>query len=99
MVRSTVLIGFVLCLLPSAAMAGQATTQFTVGIAIGKPSKHAKTYTWGAAAVSVKKAGYRKPKRIALSGSVYWFEADRDGSTFRIAVSIASGEIVEVIPA
>ena len=99
MVRPAVLIGLALCLLPSAAAAGKASAQFKVGITIGGPERPIKTYTWGAATVTVKRAGYGNPKRIALSDGVYWFEADRGGSSFRIAVSIASGEIVEVIPA
>ena len=100
MVRRTMTIGLVLCLWPSAALAGKTSTTFSVGITIGGGTHApAKTYTWGAAAISVMEAGFKKAKPVAESGTLYWFEAERHGSTYRVAVSAASGEIVKIIPA
>jgi hypothetical protein len=102
MVRHAMFLGLALCLVPAGAMAGQASANFTVGISIGGGSgqpRAVKTYTWGAAAVSVRQAGYDNPRRVAQSDTLYWFEAQRSGSTYRIGVSISSGEIVKVIPA
>ena len=106
MVRLAAYVGLAICLLSGAAMAGQASARFKVGItigAVGNPSTGAigseRVYTWGAAAVSVKQAGFDNLQRVAKSDTLYWFEAERAGSTFRVAVSISSGEIVKVIPA
>lgn len=95
-----------LCLVPAGAMAGQSSASFTVGITIGgagkaplRQAKRAKFFTWAAAAISVTQAGYRDVKRVARSGRLYWFEATHSGSRYRIAVSIASGAIINVKPA
>jgi hypothetical protein len=86
------------------ALANQAKANFTVGIVIGKatPRKRAaprpalKTYTWNAAAVSVRIAGFRKPVRLTSGGGVYWFLAEREGRRYRIAVSVSTGAILKV---
>lgn len=82
-------------------MAGQASGNLRVGVTIGKVSsaEATRTYTWGAAAVSVKQAGYGNVERVGKSDRLYWFTGTFSGGSFRIAVSIASGEAVEVIPA
>jgi hypothetical protein len=51
------------------------------------------------AAISVKQAGFGKPRRIERSDTLYWFIARRGGGSFGVAVSIASGEVVKGIPA
>ena len=98
---SAVMIG----LLPSGAMAGQTSSSFTVGITIGGGKQQAarvlpsKTYTWGAAAISVRAAGFANPRRVEKSDTLYWFAAERGRDRFRIAVSVFSGAVVKVIPA
>jgi len=57
------------------------------------------TYTWNAAALSVKSAGFQHPRRKEKSPVFYWFEAQRHGGYFRIAVSIASGKVIKIIRA
>ncbi len=57
------------------------------------------SYTWNAAAISVKGAGFKQPRRIEKARAVYWFQAMREGANFRIAVSIASGKVVKIIRA
>jgi hypothetical protein len=92
-------------LLLSAAEAGQTSGSFQVGVTIGGPQKRTTataavptTYTWGAAAISVTQAGFEKPVRIERSDTLYWFAARRSGESYRIAVSVFTGEIVKVIP-
>lgn len=108
MFRLAMFLGIAAGLVTSHAMAGQTSAGFTVGITIGgkkvKPalqrqSAPARTYTWGAAAISLTRAGFANPRRAAASDTLYWFTAERSGGQYRIAVSIASGEIVKVIPA
>ena len=102
MARLPVAAGIILCLLQAEGLAGTAQGAFTVGIVIGKvkPPKPPKLrYTWGAAAISLTRAGYENPRRIAAAGEVYWFEARRAGARFRVAVWIATGRIAAVRPA
>ncbi len=105
MARLPVAVGIVLCLLQAEGLAAAAQGAFTVGIVIGKvkppkPPKPPKLrYTWGAAAISLTRAGYDNPCRIAAAGDVYWFEAQRAGARFRVAVWIATGRIAAVRPA
>ena len=106
MVRLAALFGVLLCLSPVNARADQGSASFTVGITIGgvgkaplRQARRAKSFTWGAAAISVTQAGYRDVKRVAKSDRFYWFEAKRSGTLYRIAVSIASGTIMKVKPA
>jgi hypothetical protein len=85
--------------------AGQASASFQVGITIGSAKIKVATrlvtrsYTWGAAAISVKLAGFAAPRRIERSDELYWFIARKGAGQYRVAVSIASGAIVKVIPA
>ena len=104
MARFAVVSGVILCLLPQAAMAGQASASFQVGIRIGKAEGRAvpltapvKSYTWGAAAISVTEAGFEPTQRMEKSAGLYWFEAKRGLANFRIAVSIRSGEVVKIV--
>jgi hypothetical protein len=87
----------------SAAEAGQASGSFQVGVTIGAPKQQQHvsdaTYTWGAAAISVKRAGFEELARIERSGTLYWFSATRDGVRYRIAVSVTNGAIVGINPA
>jgi hypothetical protein len=106
MLRRAAVSAIVFGLLISAAQAGQASGGFQVGVTIGGAQKQTNatppattTYTWGAAAISVTQAGFEKPKRIERSDTLYWFTAKRDGDSYRIAVSVTTGEIVKVIPA
>ncbi|MBI2717191.1 MAG: hypothetical protein HYX36_00275 [Rhizobiales bacterium] len=96
-------LGLLLTLLAGDAAAGQASGTLNVGIVIGASQTQApqapSTFTWGAAAISVEKAGFGNLQRVAKSGTLYWFEAERDGGRFRVGVSVSSGEIVEVNPA
>ena len=55
-------------------------------------------FTWNAAAISVKEAGFSQPRR-ANKSSLYWFYAKQRGDSFRVAVSIVSGKVIKVIPA
>ena len=100
--------GLVLALLAGSAQAGQTSAGFTAGIVIGGGGKAGRqmkqaattTYTWGAAAISVKLAGFGNLQRIEKSDTLYWFTAKKGGgNSYRVAVSISSGVIVKVIPA
>ena len=104
MVRLTLVLIALTGLCPSCALASQASTSFQVGIIIGGDKKRTtqaavpvKTYTWGAAVISVSRAGFDKPRRLKKSDMLYWFEASRGGNMFKIAVSISSGKVVKVL--
>ena len=99
--RSIVCTAIFLCLLGGAALAGQSSAGFSVGITIGAPGakkirKSPKHYTWNAAALSLSAAGYSSPVRLLMADDVYWFLAERDGRRFRVAVSKTTGTIVKV---
>ena len=105
MVRLGVVSAVVLGLSPVAASAGQTSVSFQAGIIIGGgasrsiPSAAAvKTYTWGAALISVNRAGFDNPQRVGKSDTLYWFKARRGGDSFRIAVSRFSGKVTKVVP-
>lgn len=57
------------------------------------------SYTWNAAAISVKRAGFKQARRIEQSPALYWFQAVRQDASFRIAVSVVSGRVVKIIRA
>ena len=59
----------------------------------------ANSYTWNAAAISVKSAGFSLPRRVRRSPDLYWFSAKQGSESFRIAVSILSGRVMKVIRA
>jgi hypothetical protein len=107
MVRVAMVSAVLLGLSPYAALAGQASASFQVGIVIGggegrsiqRAAASANTYTWGAALISVNRAGFDAPQRVEKSDTLYWFTAKRDGASFRIAVSISSGKVMRVLPA
>ena len=104
MFRRAVFCAALLGLTAAEAQAGKSSASFTAGIVIGghngpKFRKPVATYTWGAAAISLLRADFKSPARMSKSGTLYWFEASRGGAVFRIAVSIASGKIVKVMPA
>ena len=102
MTRLGIVAALAICLLGSASLAGTSQGSFTVGIVIGKAKPHKPPkyhYTWGAAAVSLVRAGYGDLRRIEASGEVFWFAAERTGARFRVAVEIATGRIAAVIPA
>jgi hypothetical protein len=101
MVRPALFLCVMLGIFPSLVMAQSGSATLKVGLTIGGAATSApsRTYTWGAAAVSVMKAGFDNTQRAEKSDTLYWFTAQRDGSSFRIAVSITSGVVVEVIPA
>lgn len=99
--RIAIVAGFVLAVLATPADAGQSSATFGVGIVIGGPARHAKpprTFTWGAAAVSVSRAGYTDIQRAARRDGLFWFIARKGDSQFRIAVSEATGSIEMVTP-
>ena len=50
-------------------------------------------YTWGAAEISILKAGYKKPTRIGTVNETYWFTVPVGGNPTVIGVSVNSGEI------
>jgi hypothetical protein len=89
---------------PAMALAGQASASFQVGIIIGggnhsaRPAQPTKTYTWGAAVISLNRAGFDAAQRVEKSDTLYWFTAKRDGYSFRVAVSITSGKVMRVLP-
>lgn len=93
-----------LCLMASAALSGTVQGRFAVGITLGEGDPHDKRrppgfrYTWGAAAISVSRAGYQNVRRVEASGDVYWFTGERGGSKFLVAVTIATGRIAAVLP-
>ncbi|HUR43361.1 MAG TPA: hypothetical protein VMZ01_04600 [Aestuariivirga sp.] len=106
MVRVAMVSAVLLGLSPCAALAGQASASFQVGIVIGggegrsiQRAAPVKTYTWGAAIISVNRAGFIAPRPIEKSDTLYWFTAKRDGDSFRVAVSIFSGKVIRVLPA
>lgn len=89
------------------AEAGQSSSSFRVGLTIGgarvksgrMPMKRLKSYTWNAAAISVRHAGFQGVVRVKTSSGVYWFEAEREGRRYRIAVSARNGGILRVFVA
>jgi hypothetical protein len=105
MVRLAAVSAAMLSLSPAAAVAGQAAASFQVGIIIGgdgqavRSTPASKTYTWGAAAISVNRAGFHAPEPLEKSDTLYWFTANRGGNSFRVAVSISSGKVTIVLPA
>ncbi len=106
MVRCAALLMVVCGVMASTAVGAQVSSSFQVGITIGGARQKAllappaaRTYTWGAAAVSLKLAGFEEPRRVERSDTLYWFIAKKAGGRFRVAVSITSGAIVKVIPA
>jgi hypothetical protein len=106
MLRRGLTSGLVLWLSAAAATAAQVSASFTVGVVIGGKAGHRpqriaprKTYTWGAAEISVRRAGFASPQRTGKSDLIYWFTAEKAGASYRIAVAIDSGRIVEVVPA
>jgi hypothetical protein len=86
------------------AEAGQSSARFSVGIVIGgvpdrKPpavTGRQRSYTWNAAAISVRVAGFESPVRLNRGGNVYWFLASRGGQSFRVAVSATTGKILRI---
>lgn len=96
----------VLLLAAGEAHAGHASSSFSVGIRIGPAAEGslpqaqttAITYTRGAAAISVRRAGFDAPVAAGRSKDLYWFTATRGGAHFRVAVSISSGRVVRVLP-
>jgi hypothetical protein len=100
--RLAVISAVIFHLMATVAVAGQNSGSFKVGLTIGgtaQATAPSSTYTWGAAAVSVTEAGFDNLQRATKTDTLYWFTANRDGSSYRVAVSIASGAVVEVIPA
>jgi len=105
MVRLAMVSAAILSLFPLAALAGQSSASFQAGITIGGGGSRTiqaaipvKSYTWGAALISVNRAGFGKPQRLEKSDTLYWFKAKRGGNIFRVAVSISSGKIIQVLP-
>ncbi|MBM3521280.1 MAG: hypothetical protein FJX63_11050 [Alphaproteobacteria bacterium] len=102
MVRRAFAMAAILALTSATATAGSTSAGFGIGLRmVGKNGKSqavtpARTYTWGAAAISVLKAGFDDPVRLAAEPGLYWFSAAREGLDYRIAVSSASGAIVRV---
>lgn len=99
MARIAFILGAVLGLLTGPAAAGQTSASFGAGIVIGGPAKPARFYTWGAASVSLRKAGYKDIERAEREGSLYWFLARKGEYRYRIAVSATTGNIETVTPA
>ena len=62
------------------------------------PRIPATTYTWRAAAISVKQAGYQHPRLQGVDDGLYWFRARKKGQGYDVAVSIQSGKVVKVVP-
>ena len=109
MLRLAVFLGLAAGLAAGHALASEASTSFGVGITItgnadrtpsmvAPASSRWRQYTWGAAEVSLLRAGYSRPLRGRSTGKLYWFLAERGGTRFRVAVSMTSGEIVKVMP-
>jgi len=98
MARLDIAAALAFCLPVSAAMAGTSQSSFTVGIVIGQLQQQQLRYTWGAAAISLTREGYRDLRPIEAAGEVYWFMAWRAGARFRVAVEAATGRIAAVIP-
>lgn len=102
MPRIVAMVGLALGLMALPALAGHSGVGFTAGIVIGKPHnahKPPRHYTWGAAAVSLRRAGYKNIERDQAAEGLYWFIARKDAAFFRIAVSADTGVIVAVTPA
>jgi hypothetical protein len=82
-------------MLAPAAEAGQSSANFNVGLVIrgkGRPARAPSlTYTWGAAAVSLLKAGYRDIRPTGRSATIYRFEAAQGGRRYHVTVSVATG--------
>jgi hypothetical protein len=106
--RIAAVLGLAVALCTAPAEAGQTSASFQVGVTIVGPGHPAKAkaaarralrYTWGAAGVSVAKAGFQSARKLKAEGEVYWFAARRGGQAYRVAVSQASGAIVKVMPA
>lgn len=96
------MVGLALGLMAGPSLAGQSGAGFTAGIVIGKQDnvhKPPRHYTWGAAAVTLQRAGYKNIARDQAAEGLYWFTARKDAAFFRIAVSADTGAIVAVTPA
>ena len=103
MVRAVPYFCVALLLMAEVAEAGQNSASFNVGLTIGPRTTSLRaspsTYTWGAAEISVKSAGFGNLQRVDKQASLYWFAGTRNGASFRISVSSLSGHIVEILPA
>lgn len=102
--RAAVVLGFLfLALAAGQSCAGQAKSSFRVGLMIGQGNgwsptlRTLRTYTRNAAAISVRNAGFDSVLQAGSSDGIYWFRAERNGRTYRVAVSIATGNILDVI--
>ena len=75
-----------------------------VGLVIGASSNIVKAsnfspsahFTWGAAEVSVVKAGYSVRQRLDAADDVFWFKASKADHEVKIGVSSSSGQIVSM---
>lgn len=88
---------FYFAAMPASFAASSAT--FTAGIVIGAPAKQRGPvlnvrYTWGAAQVSIARAGYRDISRLTRANDIYWFTARRHQSRASIGVSAWNGGIL-----
>ena len=105
MARLAVVLAVMIGLMSSESLAGQASASFSVGITIGRGNRPKQavvpvsTFTWGAAAISVRRKGFHVLRRLQKSDRLYWFAANRNGSMFKVAVLISTGVILKVIPA
>lgn len=103
----TLIVFSALVVLTSPLGAAGRSAGFSVGIHIdGKHgaihrhhgrSRAEKKYTWSAAAISVVRAKYRHIARIELADDTYWFETRRGGASYRVGVSMRTGDIVDVM--
>ena len=97
---SSLLLGAILTV---PVLAGQSSSSFRVGLTIGQPGawtptfRDHRTYTWNAAAISVRRAGFHGVIHVNSSGGIYWFEAEREGRRYRVAVSASTGGILKVV--
>lgn len=103
-----VMLAGALIALTTVAAAGEISGQMSVGLVVtggAAPAKQtaaaatpprAMTYTPGAGAISVSRAGYGDISLYSNVGATYLFKAARDGTYYYVGVSVSSGQITSV---
>ena len=84
--------------------AASSTGIMKVGLVIGASNNIVKAsnfsssahFTWGAAEVSIAKAGYSVRQRLDATDDVFWFNAFNSDHNVKIGVSSSSGRIVSI---
>jgi hypothetical protein len=105
--RAVLVLGLLIATVPS-ARATTVSSQFGVGIVIGAvktplaPSTQRETrlrYTPGAAAITLRRAGFSSLELVARSKPYYVFKAVRASAEYSVKVSAFTGTIIAIATA